>query len=138
MVDVAYQLQRGLVAALKADSGVAALVAGRVWDEPKARPTHPYVRIGTIEVQPYRTTGCRAWLATFAIESHSRPQQGRVEAARIGAAVIAALNENEAALSVTGLIVSRLHFLTESTGPGRTERSKQSNALFEVVLDEAP
>ena len=56
----------------------------------------------------------------------------------LGAAVIAALNENEAGLSVAGLTVSRLHFLTESTGPGRTERSKQSDALFEVVLDEAP
>ncbi|WP_420415923.1 DUF3168 domain-containing protein [Marinovum algicola] len=138
MVDVAYQLQRGLVSALKGDAGVAAFVGTRVWDEPPAAPDHPYVRIGNIEVRPYRTTGCRAWLATFAVESHSRPQQGRVVASRLGAAVIAALNENEAGLSVAGLTVSRLHFLTESTGPGRTERSKQSDALFEVVLDEAP
>lgn len=131
----ALALQEALVTALKSDTAIAALVGARVYDEPPQRVVYPYVRIGNIEIRPFRTDGRAAWSVTFSIEAHSRPQQGRVEAARIGAAVIAALDETHGAIPVTGYVFSWCQFVTAMTRRAGDGRSYQSTAAFDAVLD---
>jgi hypothetical protein len=45
-------LQAAVLAALRADAGVTALVAARIYDEPPAQPIYPYVTIGRAETRP--------------------------------------------------------------------------------------
>lgn len=130
-------LQAAMIAALRANGAVTALVAGRVYDEPPKGVTLPYVRLGNLEVSPNRTDGCVAWDVRFSFEAHSRPRQGRVEARRIGEAIIAALDEQEASLAVQGFEVSWLFFLTEATVRKPDGETYQSNCAFEALLDPA-
>ena len=84
MASYALELQKGLVAALKADAGVTALVSTRVYDEPPDSATRPFVRIGNIEPQPLRTQCGSAANVAFSIEAYSRPvTSGRVEATSV-------------------------------------------------------
>ncbi|OWU83809.1 hypothetical protein ATO6_15360 [Oceanicola sp. 22II-s10i] len=128
-------LQKALVTALKADTAVAALVGARVYDEPPGDVTRPYVRIGNLETRPFRTDGCMAWSMTFSIEVHSRPLQGRIEAARIGEAVIAALDEQHDDIAVTGFTHSWCQFVTAVTNRDADGQSYRTIAAFETVLD---
>ena len=45
----ALELQKGIRAALVADSGVTALVSPRIYDEPPQNVTYPFVRFGDIQ-----------------------------------------------------------------------------------------
>ena len=42
-----------MLACLRADSSVGALLSGRIHDEPPASPTYPYVTIGRTETRPW-------------------------------------------------------------------------------------
>ncbi|WP_073330059.1 DUF3168 domain-containing protein [Wenxinia saemankumensis] len=133
------ELQKALVAVLRADAAVAALVGVRIYDEPPQTPVRPFIRIGNIEGAPVRTDGIEtAALITFSVEGHSRPLAGRVEAARVVAAAIAALDEREADLAVAGHRLVRLQFITTATIRDSDGQSYQSNAAFEALLDRAP
>jgi len=46
-------LQAAVLACLRADSSVSALLAGRIHDEPPASPAYPYVTIGRTETRPW-------------------------------------------------------------------------------------
>lgn len=46
-------LQAAVLACLRADSSVSALLAGRIYDEPPASPAYPYVAIGRTETRPW-------------------------------------------------------------------------------------
>ena len=46
-------LQAAVLAQLRADSSVSALLAGRIHDEPPASPAYPYVTIGRTETRPW-------------------------------------------------------------------------------------
>jgi hypothetical protein len=46
-------LQAAVLAQLRADSSVSALLAGRIYDEPPASPAYPYVTIGRTETRPW-------------------------------------------------------------------------------------
>lgn len=97
----ALALQAALVAALRANAGVTALVSGRVYDEPPQGVAFPYVRIGTVDLSPLRLSGeCTDEDIMLSVECHSRPAAGRVDASRLAHAVRVALDG--AALTVTG------------------------------------
>jgi hypothetical protein len=134
--DVAIELQRALIARAKAASAVTALVGTRVYDEPPQGVTYPYVRIGNLDVRPLRTTCVTSWDVLFTLEGHSRPGQGRVEANRIGSALVAAFDDH--ALSVTGFTLSWLWFVTMTTIRAADGRSYQCNTAFEAMLTAAP
>lgn len=131
----ALALQVGLVAALKSDAGVSALISGRVYDEPPQSAVFPYIRLGGIEPRPLRTDAKSAARVAFSIEVHSRPNAGRVEATRAAEAVVAALNEREGALTVTGFDVVRLQWMTTTTGRDVDGQSYLALVAFEVLLD---
>ncbi len=130
----ALALQKSLVAALKADAGVTALVGARVYDQPPQTATRPYIRIGGIEPRPLRTDGKSAASLTFAIEAHSRPlTSGRVEATRCAEAIVAALNE--AALTVAGFDTVQVHWQTQTVAQDSDGESYTAIAAFTALLD---
>lgn len=129
----ALALQKALVARLKAEIGVTALVSGRVYDEPPQAVTRPFIRIGGIEVVPLRADCVSAATVTFGIEAHSRPVAGRVEATRCIEAVVAALDGF--ALSVTGYTTVTLRWRTSTATQEDDGQSYTAVAAFTAVLD---
>lgn len=132
----ALALQKGLVAALKADAGVSALVGARVYDEPPQSATRPFVRIGNVEPRPLRTDAKAAASVAFGIEVHSRPAtSGRVEATQIAEAVVAALDEQESAVTVAGFDVVHIFWLTQTVGRDDDGESYLAIVAFDALLD---
>lgn len=99
MSDASLILQGAIVTALKADASVAALVGVRIYDDPPAAPTFPYLQIGTSQILPQIAEGYDGADEVITIDGWSRAT-GQPEIKRIGAAVNAALNA--AALSLAG------------------------------------
>jgi hypothetical protein len=130
----ALALQKALVAALKADAGIAALVGTRVYDQPPQSATRPYIRIGGIEPRLVRTDGKKAGGLTFGIEAHSRPlTSGRVEATRCAEAIVAALDD--AALTVSGYTMVQIHWQTQTVAQDSDGQSYTAIAAFTTLLD---
>ena len=130
----ALALQKALVATLKTDAGVAALVGERVYDQPPQSATRPFIRIGGIEPRPVRTDGKSASSITFGIEAHSRPvTSGRVEATRCAEAIEAALND--AALTVAGFEMVQLHWQAQTVSQDSDGQSYTAIAAFTTLLD---
>jgi len=92
MEEPSLAFQRALVAMLKADSGVAAHVAGRVYDRVPESPIEPYIRIGDDMVVSdgadcfERSVDVSSRIHVFSIEP------GKVQAKRICAAIVDAMD----------------------------------------------
>ena len=128
----ALALQKGLVAALQA----VPEFAGKVYAEAPQNVGLPYVRIGGIEPRPIRTTGSRAARVTFSIEAHSRPTNaGRVEVTQMAEAIVAALNENEAAVAVAGHRLVTLEWITTTVAPDEDIQDFTAIVAFEALID---
>ena len=56
-MDAERALQGAVLARLRADSGVAAVVGRRVWDRPPADPGWPYLTFTRAETRPLRADG---------------------------------------------------------------------------------
>lgn len=126
-------LQAAIVAALRADPAVAALVGGRVYDEPPEDVEFPYCRIGMTDLRILRLSG--PWAdddVMLSVECHSRPLAGRVEAARIAHAVRGALDG--AALSPAGHALEWLQFTTQAVTRGPDGRSYVATLAFEAAI----
>lgn len=129
----ALELQASLVAALKADSDVAALVAARVYDTPPQSATRPFVGIGGIEPRPVRSDCGRAASVTFSIEAHSRSEAGRVEATLCAEAIVAALDE--APLTVDGFTLVNLHWEGQTVARDTDGEGYLAIVAFTAMLD---
>ena len=128
----ALALQVGLVAALKAVPDFT----GKVYAEAPQNVSLPYIRIGGIIPRPFRTTAGRGARVTFSIEAHSRPSNaGRVEATQMAEAIVAALNENEAAVSVAGHRLVALEWVTTTVAPDEDIQDFTAIVAFEAVID---
>ena len=132
----ALALQKGLISRLRnTGAGLAPLVGARIYDEPPATVTLPYVRLGNFDVEPFRTDVSAAWDVAFSIEVHSRPVAGRVEATRITEAIVAALDEQPDAIAVAGFILSWILFETFAVARDADGRSYVATIAFRAVLD---
>jgi hypothetical protein len=130
----ALALQAALIATLKADGGISALVGARIYDEPPQNAMRPYICIGGIEPRPLRSDCGRAATVTFGIEAHSRPiTSGRGEATACAEAVVAALDQ--APLEVVGFTVVQMHWLTQSVTRDADGKSYTAIAAFSTILD---
>jgi hypothetical protein len=128
----ALALQAALVARLRADAAVAALVGARVHDEPPQAVALPYLRIKAVGLDPLRMDGHTDWRLTVALEAHSRPVAGRVEATKIAEAVVTCLDG--AALTVAGFACDWCWFVTQAAGPAADGRSHVATTVFDVAL----
>lgn len=131
----ALALQKGVVAALKADAGVSALVGTRVYDEPPQDPVRPYIRIGNIEPRPLRTACGQASQTVFSLECYSRPFAGRVECTKVAEAAVEALDEQHAAITVDGFNLVYLFWVTQTVGRDTDGESYTGIVAFEALLD---
>lgn len=85
------EIQRASIAALKADPTVAGLVADRIYDNPPANPTFPYITIGPDQTLPSRADCIDGSEITIQFDGWSRAP-GFAEAKRISDAVRYCLN----------------------------------------------
>lgn len=129
----ALALQKALVAALKADSGISGLVSTRVYDQPPQSAARPYIRIGNIAPRPLRTDCGSAANITFGIEAHSRPRAGRVNATKCAEAIVAALDNAD--LTVSGFDLVQLHWQGQNVTQDADGTSYTAVVLFDALLD---
>ena len=132
----ALALQKGLRAALAADAGVAALVSGRIYDEPPQNVTFPYIRFGDITPNAFDTDTALGASVDISIEVHSRSASGRVEAARIVEAVRAALHRQEASVTVAGHTLVELIFQVFSVTRDDEGRGHTAVIALQAMLEE--
>ena len=134
--DGSLALQAALIARLRADADLAALVFGRVYDEPPKDVAFPYVRLGA-EVLGTERIGCFADDdIAFSIECHSRPVAGRVEAKRLAAAVRASLDDADIALG-SGKHLDWIEHLTTSYSRAADGVSWIAVVAFEAAVADA-
>ena len=86
----ALELQKGVCAALFADSNITALSSTRVYDEPPKNVMCPFVRFGDLQPRSMDNDGLTGAELIFNVEACSQ-NTGRVEATQIAEAVRNAL-----------------------------------------------
>lgn len=106
------ELQKAVVARLKGDAGVTALVGQRVYDQPPTAPAFPYVSLGPDQTLPDRADCYEGSEVTFQVDAWSRAV-GFPEVKRIAEAARAALAD--AALTLTGFRLVDIAFVEGRT-----------------------
>ena len=129
--------QKGLLGALRANSGVTDLVSTRIYDEPPQDVVYPYLRFNTIQPNAFDTDTAVGALVDISFEAHSRSASGRVEATQIAEAVQAALHRQETAVTVTGYTLVELIFETISVTRDSDGRGYTAIISLQAMLDTA-
>ena len=132
----ALALQKGLRAALVANSGVTNLVSTRIYDEPPQDVTFPYARFLAIEPIAFDTDTTEGAEVTVTFECHSRSASGRVEAVQVAEAIKAALHRQEAAVTVSGYNLVELIFETYSVTRDSEGRGYTAVVALQAMLEE--
>jgi hypothetical protein len=91
MTDSTLEVQKALVALLKADGAIAALVGTRVYDPAPQNPTYPFISFGPKYGSPWDTDTDLGWELSMQIDCWSR-KIGVAECGQIVAAVKAAVH----------------------------------------------
>lgn len=116
MADSTLPAQAAIVAALKADAGVTALVGARVYDRAPDDVAFPYVSLGPESAQPFEAQLLDGWDMSLQIDTWSR-KTGRVECRQIMAAIYAALHGAALAVSGHALVMVVLQLQTTMDDP---------------------
>lgn len=127
--------QVAIVAALKADAGVTALVGQRIYDEPPAGVTFPYIHFSSVEPAAWDTTCTQGATVQIGLQAHSRDTQGRVKATQVAEAVQAALHRNEGALTVEGFNLIEMIFQTYVVDRDAEGRGYTTRMAFQALLE---
>jgi hypothetical protein len=128
-------LQGAVVAALKADAGVAALVGPRVYGlRIPDNAERPYIYISSIEVRDVRSDCANAGSVTFGIVGASRSvTNADVESGRCADAAHAVLKREE--INVNGYTLVRLQRGGESRGLADDGKSFEAATAYTALLD---
>ena len=129
--------QVGVLAALKASSGVTSLVSTRIYDEPPQDVVFPYLRFNTIQPNAFDTDTAQGALVDISLEAHARSASGRVEATQIAEAVQAALHRQEASVSIAGYTLVELIFEAISVTRDSEGRGFTAVISLQAMLDTA-
>ena len=132
----ALALQKGLRAALAANSGVTNIVSSRIYDEPPQNATFPYLRFGEISPAAFDTDTIEGSLVAVTFEAHSRSPSGRVEAVQIVEAVKDALHRQESSVTVTGFNLVELIFETFSVTRDGEGRGYTAVIVLQAMLED--
>ena len=133
----ALALQKGLIAALRADSAVAALVSTRIYDEPPANATLPYARFDQISPDAFDTDNTEGASVSVGIHVHSEPASGRVEAVQVAEAIKNALHRQESSVTVTGFTLVELIFQTYTATRNSEGRGWTARIALQAMLETA-
>lgn len=101
------ELQRTIVARLKADATLTSIIAGRVYDQPPANPTFPYVTLGEDQTIPDRGQEYEGSDVSMTLHAWSKAQ-GFPQAKQMIDAIRASLTG--ASLSLTGHRLVNIEF----------------------------
>ena len=129
--------QVGVLAALKANSGVTSLVSTRIYDEPPQDVVFPYLRFNTIQPNAFDTDTAQGALVDISLEAHSRSASGRVEATQIAEAVQAALHRQETSVTIAGYTLVELIFDAISVTRDGDGRGYTAVIALQAMLDTA-
>lgn len=132
----ALELQKGIRAALVANSGLTTLVSTRVYDEPPQNVTYPFVRFGDIQPRSADTDGSTGAEVTFNVETYSQTT-GRVEATQIAEAIRTALHRSEGSVTLAGFNLIELRCETYVVNRDREGRGHNGNVIFSAILETA-
>ena len=117
--DPSLELQKAIVAALKADAGVSAICNGRIYDTVPPAPVMPYVSFGPFQLIAEHGTCLNGGEAIIQLDGWST-ENGTVEAKRLGAAVAKALDDAELVLDAPQLLleltVEQIQYLRDPDG----------------------
>jgi len=117
--DASLPLQKAIVAALKADPAVAAIVAARVYDVPPAAPVKPYISLGPFDVLTEVASNYEGSDTSIQIDGWSAGQ-GSVEVKQLARAIREALHEKEFTLDedqrLVALTIDQTRYLRELDG----------------------
>lgn len=91
-------LQKAIIAALKADAGVAAIVAGRVYDVPPQSAVQPYLSLGPTQTRTMRQDCFRRRVEVIQIDAWSGEQRQRQPIKALADAIITALDQADLSL----------------------------------------
>lgn len=133
MADDTQGVLDAVIALLRADAGVAALVGARVFDQATPGGAFPYVSVGPVFGQPVEAQLLDGWACVVTLESWSRGFGG-VELRAIMAAVQAALNG--AALSVPGRDFVYARLLDSREQAERGGELRRAAQRFEIMTHE--
>ena len=126
VADATLAVQAAIIASLRADAAVAALVAARVHDAPPQGVAFPYVSLGPERGEPWEGTTMEGWSLAWQIDTWSRVQGG-VEARRIIAAIADALHRETLTVAGAQFVAADLTFQTTLRDPdGITTHGVQS------------
>ncbi|HEX8232803.1 MAG TPA: DUF3168 domain-containing protein [Caulobacteraceae bacterium] len=107
--DADLALQGAVLARLKADAGVAAVLGGRAYDQPPAERIYPYLLIGRSETRPFGGTGGEGLEHALTLTVASM-FGGSEEAKAVCAAVRACLHNAELGLEAHRLVNLRVTY----------------------------
>ena len=133
MINHEAALQAALIARLRADDALDALVGGRVWDGEPAKRVFPYVTVSRVESRPVRADGGGVE-QVLTLTGHSR-FEGLEETRAISAAIRAALHEADLTAEGVRVVNPRVTFADVFGSP----EGRRSHAVVRVraVTEEA-
>ena len=132
----ALELQKGIRAALVADTDVTDLVSTRIYDEPPQTVTYPFVRFGDIIPRAADTDGKIGMEITMSLHAFSRTT-GRVEAAQIAEALRESLHRQETTVALTGFNLIELICETYFVDQDNEGRGHEAKVVFSAILEAA-
>ena len=131
----ALALQKGVRAALVANSGVTNLV-DRVYDEPPTSVSYPFIRFGNITPNADDTDGSIGAEVSMNIEAFSQAT-GRVEATQVAEAVRAALHRSESSVTVTGFNLIEMRCDMYVVTRNSDDRGHTASVIMTAMLENA-
>ncbi len=126
MINHEAALQAALIARLRGDDALDALVSGRVWDGEPAKRVFPYVTATRVQSRPVRADG-GGMEQVLTLTGHSR-FEGLEEARAICAAIRAALHEADLAAEGVRVVNPRVTFADVFGSP----EGRRSHAVLRV------
>lgn len=116
MSDPSLELQTAVVTKLKADSGVAAIVANRIYDFVPPDADFPYVSIADSQVLPDKADCIDGTEISFGIDGWSRSKT-IPEVKQISKAIVAALDDKDLTVSGYAAVVFELQSISYLRDP---------------------
>lgn len=113
--DPSLDLQKAIVAVLKADAGVNALIAGRIYDAVPQNAVKPYVSFGPFQLLPEHGDCLDGGESFLQIDAWASGPDS-VQVKKLGAALAVALDDAQFALDTQRLVlieVDQIQYLRE-------------------------
>lgn len=116
MADRSLQVQKAIVARLKAASAVTSIVGQRIYDRAPQNVTFPYLRLMDVSSVPFDAEALRGRDMLLQISVFSRAV-GRVEARQVMAAINEALHRRDLELEAGVVVLCRVSSARDMADP---------------------